>query len=290
MRTSFASSTRGLNHQLYPMRLWTKAKRLGTWDPSGIDLTQDKADWQTLNEQEQDVLLRLTAQFQGGEESVTLDLLPLLHIMGEEGRIEEELFLTAYLWEEAKHVEGFDRVLREVMQADGSQEAYFGAAYRQIFFQMLPEAMHRLRSDASVTAQAEALVTYQMIVEGVLAETGYHGYYTALAERDIMPGLRTMIQHIQRDESRHIGYGLYVLARLIAEHGDVVWNTVEARMQALMPVCLQQITETLSPYGDDIPFNIDLNGFLGFGMGQFQKRYERLVKARSQSLEDVLYG
>jgi len=290
MRTTFATSSRGLNHSLYPMRLWSKAKRLGTWNPAEIDFTQDKTDWQMLSEREQDLLLRLTSQFQGGEESVTLDLLPLLQVMGEEGRIEEELFLTAYLWEEAKHVEGFDRVLREVMQADGTQEAYFGDAYQQVFFHVLPEAMNRLRTDRSVTVQAEALVTYQMIVEGVLAETGYHGYYTALADRDIMPGLRTMIQHIQRDESRHIGYGLFVLSRLVAEHGDAVWDVIEARMQALMPLCLQQITKTLAPYGSDIPFNIDLNAFLGFGMGQFQKRYERLVKARGQTLADVLGG
>ena len=27
------------------MRLWHKAKRLGTWDPRDIDLTRDAEDW-----------------------------------------------------------------------------------------------------------------------------------------------------------------------------------------------------------------------------------------------------
>ena len=32
-------------------------------------------------------------------------------------------------------------------------------------------------------------MTYNMIVEGVLAETGYQGYFTALERRGLMPGM-----------------------------------------------------------------------------------------------------
>jgi ribonucleoside-diphosphate reductase beta chain len=39
--------------------------------------------------------------------------------------------------------------------------------------------MHRLTHDDSPIAQAEASVTYNMIVEGVLAETGYYGFFQA---------------------------------------------------------------------------------------------------------------
>lgn len=34
--------------------------------------------------------------FQAGEESVTLDLLPLIQVIAGEGRIEEEMFLTSF--------------------------------------------------------------------------------------------------------------------------------------------------------------------------------------------------
>jgi len=272
------------------MRLWRKAKALGTWDPASFDLAQDREDWQTLTEQEQDLLLRLTAQFAGGEESVTADLLPLLGWAAREGRIEDEMFLTSYLWEEAKHVEVFDRVLREVACVEGDLEHYLTEAYRGHFMDAQPEAMDRLRTDSSPEVLADAVATYQMTTEGVLAETGYHAYYTVLGEPDILPGTREMVGLIQRDESRHVGYGIQLLSELIAEHGDPIWSIVENRMSMLLMGAMNVVGEMLSPYGHDIPFGITVEQFMMHAQGQFQKRYARLEKARTQTVDEVLYG
>ena len=296
-RSTFTSTRQGLDVRLYPMQLWQKAKKLGIWNPSAIDFTRDAEDWKRLDAREQDLLLRLTAQFQGGEESVCYDLLPLLLVTAEEGRVEEELFLTAYLWEEAKHVEGFDRFLKEVTGVQGDLEHYFSDAYREIFFEALPRSMNRLRHEPTPAALAEAAVTYQMITEGVLAETGYHAYYTVLRENDLMPGMQTLVQQIQQDEARHIAYGVYLLSRLVAEHGtdpsgrgQAVWPVIEAQMERLLPVALAHIEQSLAPYGADVPFGIQAQDFMAFGFGQFQKRYGRIEKARGQTLEEVLYG
>ena len=85
----------------FPMRLFQKAKRLGIWNPSDIDLSMDKRSWLAASEEERDGLLGTIAAFQAGEEAVTLDLLPLIQAVALEGRIEEEMFLTSFLWEEA---------------------------------------------------------------------------------------------------------------------------------------------------------------------------------------------
>ncbi len=289
-RTTFKSTRSGLDARLFPMQLWQKAKKLGTWNPSDIDFTQDVEDWQGLDDRERDLLWRLTAQFQAGEESVTYDLIPLLLVMAEEGRVEDEMYLTSYLWEEAKHVEGFSRFLEEVTGTHGGLEHYFTEAYRAIFFEALPREMARLRVDRSPEALAQASVTYQMIVEGVLAETGYHAYYTMLERNNLMPGLRQLVAHIQRDESRHIAYGVYLLSRLVAEHGDGLWAIIEAKMNELILVALQNIGQSLLPYGDDIPFGITADEFLDFGQAQFMKRYARIEKARQQTVDEVLYG
>ena len=289
-RSTFTSTRQGLDGRLYPMQLWQKAKKLGVWNPSAIDFARDAEDWMRLDAREQDLLLRLTAQFQGGEESVCYDLLPLLMVIAEEGRVEEELFLAAYLWEEAKHVEGSDRFLKEVTGVQGGLEHYFTDAYRQIFFEALPRSMNRLRHDPTPVALAEAAVTYQMITEGVLAETGYHAYYTVLREHDLMPGMQAFVQQVQQDESRHIAYGVFLLARLVAEHGADVWPVIETRMERLIPVALEHIEQSLAPYGADVPFGIQPQDFVAFGFGQFQKRYHRIEKARAQTLEEVLYG
>jgi ribonucleoside-diphosphate reductase beta chain len=288
--SSLQTSQSGLDRDLVPYRLWTKAKALGTWDPTAIDFSQDTADWQALSERERDLLLRLTAQFEGGEESVTRHLLPLLQRVARDGRIEEELFLTAYLWEEAKHVEGFDHFLRHVAEAHGALDAYFTAPYRRLVLEELPASLDRLHTDSRPEALAEASVTYQMIVEGVLAETGYTAYRTVLRERDLLPGMQAFIGLVQRDESRHVAYGVFLLSRLVAEHGPSVWSTIEERMEALLPLVLDHVQTTLSVYDAPLPFGVTIDQFLDVGSAQFRKRLQRIEQARSQSLEDVLYG
>ncbi len=289
-RTSFKTAREGLDYDLVPMALWRKAKKLGTWNPSDIDFTRDSTDWPQLADDQQDLLLRLTAQFQGGEESVTTDLLPLLHLVADAGRIEEEMFLTSYLWEEAKHVEGFDRFLRQVTQTSEPLEHYFTPAYQMLFFEELPTAMNRLRTDPSPVDIAEAAVTYQMIVEGVLAETGYAAYYRVLEQHEILPGMQTFVRHVQRDESRHIAYGVFLLSRLVAEHGDTVWDAIDDRMSTLLPLVINHIEQTLAPYGEAIPFGIEANDFVEIGMSQFQKRFNRIEQARGASLDSIYYG
>ena len=288
--TTFKTTREGLDYASYPMRLFAKAKKLGVWDPAAVDLSQDAADWDRLADDERDLLLRLSAQFGAGEESVTTDLLPLLGWAAAEGRLEDELFLTAYLWEESKHVEAFDRFLREVARVDGDLEGYLTPAYRAHFADAQPQAMNRLKTDHSTEALVDALVTYQMGTEGILAETGYHAYYTVLGEAGIMPGMQTLIQSIQRDESRHVGYGIYLLSRLIAEHGDPVWEQVEARLSQTLMGALAVVGEMLAPYGDDVPFGVSVDTFMAFAQGQFQKRYARLEKARTTPLDVVIYG
>jgi ribonucleoside-diphosphate reductase beta chain len=287
-RSSLHTPRHGLDRRSYPMTLWRKAKRLGTWDPAAIDFSRDEADWRSLGEDERDLLLRLTAQFQGGEESVALDLLPLLQAVAAEGRVEEEMFLTAYLWEEAKHVDGFDRFLREVVGVEGSLEHYLNEPYRRLFLHELPASLDRLRTDPTPPAQAEAAATYQMIVEGVLAETGYQAYYTVLETNDLLPGMRAFIRKVQRDEARHVAYGVFLLSRLVAEHGDAVWNAVERRMNDLLGLVVDQIQATLAPY-DPAPFGIEPDDFIDIGLGQFQKRIRRIEAARTQTLDQVLY-
>src|ERR1700692_2262987 len=76
-RTYTTLSSRGLRHDILPMRLYHKAKKLGIWDPRDIDLTQDRQDWQEMSTEKQDQLRGLIMAFQAGEEAVTVDLLPL---------------------------------------------------------------------------------------------------------------------------------------------------------------------------------------------------------------------
>jgi len=283
--TAFATTTRGLNRDLPPMRLYEKAKRLGVWNPSDIDISKDRADWSTLTDDEKDLILRLLAMFVAGEEAVTLDLLPLMRVVAREGRVEEEMFLTTFLFEEAKHTDFFRRFLDEVAGAQVDLSHYHTANYTHVFYNALPTALSALEADPSTSAQIAASVTYNMIVEGVLAETGYHAFFTMLERNDLMPGLRKGISLLKQDESRHIAYGVYLLSRLVAEHPQE-WDTLEVQMNTLLPYAIGVIGDAFACY-EVVPFGLVEDDFVDYATSQFTKRFERLEKARGASLDEI---
>lgn len=276
----------GLAGDSFAMRLYHKAKRLGTWDPQDIDLTPDAQDWARLAPDEREVLTHLTTLFVAGEESVTRDLLPLIRAIAREGRLDEEMYLTTFLFEEAKHVELFRRYLDEVVGTRDDLTRFFGPSYRTVFEEALPAALGRLDADPSPEAQAEASVTYNMIVEGVLAETGYRAYHAILERHGIMPGMRGAVGLVKRDESRHLAYGVHLLSRLVAAHGEPVWQAIQQRMDTLMPLAIGVIPEIFVRY-DPMPFGLQMEEFTDFAMAQFQHRFARIERARGQTLEEV---
>ncbi len=276
--TSFTSISRRLDRGSVPMRLFEKAKRLGIWNPSEISLEQDARDWPTLAEDERDLVLRLLALFQAGEEAVTIDLLPLIGAIAADGRLEEELFLTSFLWEEAKHTDLFSRVLADVMQETGDLSRFHTDNFRALIYDALPAAMQRLRHDTSPDALAHASLTYNMIVEGVLAETGYHTLEQTLTSRNLMPGLCNGIRLLKQDESRHIAYGLFLLSRLLAET-PTLWQAIEDAMNEQVMLALGVVDDAFACY-DVLPFGLQANDILQYAAGQFQHRIERLERSR----------
>lgn len=281
----FVTVSKGLNRKLPPARLFEKAKKLGIWNPSGIDFSQDARDWSALTADEKQLLLHLTAMFQAGEEAVTLDLLPLLMIMAGEKRLEEEMYLTTFLFEEAKHTDFFSRMLQEVVGETADLEQFHSPDYHLLFYETLPLAMAALLHDTSPEAQIRAAVTYNMVVEGVLAETGYHGYFTVLDQRDILPGVRQGITLLKQDESRHIAYGIFLISRLLAVNPEL-WDLVEAELNRLLPPALGIIGELFERY-DPVPFGLEPEVFIDFALSQFNKRVERLEKARGVTLDEL---
>ena len=269
-----------LDQTLLPLALYHKAKQL-IWDPRDIDLSQDVRDWQAMSERERDIIARLSAQFLGGEQAVTHDLAPLLiAIRRQGGLIEEEMFLTTQLFEESKHVEWFEQWCRAIGPA-AIEGIALSQPYRHLFEVELPAALSRLLDDRSLQAQAEAIATYHIIIEGVLAETGYRGYARALRDNRIMPGTVRGVELVQRDESRHIAYGLYALERLIRRE-PALWDAVMDRLNVLLPLALEIVGETFAPYGNDIPFGLDPGEFIAYAGEQFDHRLGVLERGMTQ--------
>jgi Ribonucleotide reductase, beta subunit len=98
-----------------------------------------------------------------------------------------------------------------------------------------------------------------------------------------MPGTRKGIGLLKQDESRHIAYGVYLLSRLINAEPRL-WDVVVERMNDLVVYAMGVIDDAFACY-DVIPFGLSHDDFMHFAMGQFQRRLDRIERARDQTPE-----
>jgi ribonucleoside-diphosphate reductase beta chain len=231
-------STRGLDYESVPWRLWEKSKKL-FWDPADIDFTQDAIDWQEMSDRQRTVVALNARGFMVGEEAVTLDIVPLLRCMSDQGRLEDTMYLSMFAMEEAKHTEMFRRWFDAVGLDPASlddlvreQQAALGERRTGIFDGVLTKVMRRLDTDQSPQAVLDASIVYNQLVEGVLAIAGYLRWEQTFRKLGKLPGLEAGLKLTQRDERRHIAYGTYLGRRILAENPEL-WEWLEQRWAKL---------------------------------------------------------
>ncbi|BBZ11081.1 R2-like ligand-binding oxidase [Mycobacterium branderi] len=286
-RTRYGSlAAGGLNWDSLPLKLFAGGNAK-FWDPADIDFSRDRADWEKLSDRERDYATRLCAQFIAGEEAVTKDIQPFMDAMRAEGRLGDEMYLTQFAFEEAKHVSVFRRWLDAVgMTAD--LHSYFDdlPAYRQMFNEELPESLDALSADPSPAAQVRASVTYNHIVEGMLALTGYYAWHKICVERGILPGMQALVGHIGDDERRHMAWGTFTCRRHVAAD-DANWTVFEARMNELMPLALKLTEEGFALYAPDIPFGLSTEEFLAYASDKGMRRFGTISSARGRPVDEI---
>ena len=286
-RTRFGSlAAGGLNWDSLPLKLFAGGNAK-FWDPADIDFSRDRADWQTLSDGERDIATRLCAVFIAGEEGVTEDIQPFMTAMRAEGRLGDEMYLTQFAFEEAKHTQAFRLWLDAVGITDDLQ-GYFDElpSYRQMFYEELPHSLHALSNDASPAAQIRASVTYNHIVEGMLALTGYYAWQKICVQRGILPGMQELIRRIGDDERRHMARGSFTCRRHVAAD-DANWAVFETRMNELIPLALRNTEEFFAPYGNDVPFDLTLDEFMQYASGKGMRRFGTISSARGRPLGEI---
>lgn len=279
-----SSSAKRINWNSPAYRLYEKAKTYGRWDPKELDFSQDAEDFKKLNDQEREYVLTLVSLFVAGEEAVTLDLVPLLGAIGRRGELEDEMYLTTFLFEEAKHVEFFTRWLDAVGVTEDLNSLH-GENYKKIFYDELPKVMDRLVTDASDEAIIRASATYNMIVEGTLAETGYFAFREALKKNGLMPGLLQGIDYINRDEGRHIGYGTYLISRLVNKdlrNYEVFMDQMNQLFPYAIGLTSERADEQAGVFGLEPGFTTE------YAQKQFAIRLSKIERAKKQSMQELV--
>lgn len=287
-RTGFTSLRNGgLNWDSFPLRLFVKGNGRH-WNPADIDFTQDARDFAAMTDDERWWTCALATQFMAGEESVTQDLQPFVAAMAAEGRLADEMYLTQFVYEEAKHTEGFRRWFDAVgVTSDLHEHIECNDAYMEIFTKQLPDSLHALGGDPSPRNQIRASVTYNHIVEGTLALTGYFAWSKVCTGRGILPGMQKLIKHIGDDERRHMAWGTFTCRRHVAAD-DALWEVVEERMQDLLVPAMGVVTGTFELYGDEEPpFDVDVNEMAEYAMDKVGRRLGAIESARGANLLDI---
>lgn len=292
-RTGFSSlDAGGLDFTSLPMRLFQKGNRL-FWNPAEIGFERDAEDWASMTEAEREGAAILASSFIAGEESVTQDIQPFMRAVAAEGRLEDEMYLTQFAFEEAKHIEAFRRWLDAVGETgDLHPRVAENPGYRQIFYEVLPEALNALETDASPAAQVRAAVVYNQVVEGVLAITGYHVWARAIESRSILPGMQEAIGLIGRDERRHMAWGTFTCRRHIAADPSA-WDVVQRTLDELIPPAMTIIEHNFASFeerGIEFPFGIQQEELMTFAMTQFGRRLEVIEAAKGRSVAEVEGG
>ena len=284
-RTGYASlGAGGLNSESFPMKLFLKGNARH-WNPADIDLSQDARDFAAMTDEERRYTTMLAAQFLAGEESVTQDLQPFVAAMAAEGRFADEMYLTQFVYEEAKHALAFRMwfdavgVLEDLHEFTESNEAY-----AQIFTRELPESLYALDGDPGPANQIRASVTYNHVVEGCLAPTGYYGWGKVCNSRGILPGMQRIIKHIGDDERRHMAWGTFTCRRHVAAD-DAMWQVVIDRMGELMPLALATVDSGNSEWGDHPPFGIDPAELSAYAADKLTRRLGAIESARGADLK-----
>lgn len=284
-RTGYATLEPGrLSFDSFPMRLFTKGNARH-WNPADIDFSQDARDVAAMSERERWLTCVLAAQFMAGEESVTQDLQPFVAAMAAEGRIADEMYLTQFVYEEAKHTESFRRWFDAVgMTEDLHQYVEFNDAYTQIFAEELPASLYALQDDPSRANQVRASVTYNHVVEGALALTGYFGWGKICASNGILPGMQRVVKLIGDDERRHMAWGTFTCRRHVAAD-DAMWDVVNERLEELFAPAVALIANTFAVYGDEAPpFGISVDEMTDYAADRLTRRLGTIESARGADL------
>lgn len=215
------------------------------WSTADLDFRDDVEHWRDMTgvfEGFRVELQRSFTLFFVGEQAVTDTLSPLVHAAPDE---QSRIFLSTQLVDEARHTVFFSRFFDEVIGISGGLHAALEelkdrvvASFRTIFDRDLVAAIDAVRKDPhDYGAWVEAITTYHLIVEGMLALTGQKYLLEILREMGILPGFYAGFTAVARDESRHVNFGVRALMEAGIRDRELLARVEEPVFRLLEPAC-----------------------------------------------------
>ncbi len=229
------------------------------WSTEDFDFSVDAEQWANkdmFTDDERRFIEFGFSEFFLGEERVTVELLPFAIAAPNH---EAQVFLTTQISDEAKHTVFWDRFYREVLKVDANglgemidkQRYVVNDDWEKLFNGILHECAEDLRKDPSdFPSLVRGVTVYMIVIEGMLALTAARFMIKSLKERGWFPGFTAGFTAVNRDESRHVGFGVKFLADAIkADKANA--RIVEDTLKECLPVAPLVF---VPPWVDD-PYN-----------------------------------
>jgi ribonucleoside-diphosphate reductase beta chain len=224
------------------------------WEPAAIDLGPDADAWPELPDERRRRLTTLLAGFRVAEDAVAEHLTPFAD--------RAEHVDTMMMWifflqrrDEDRHALFFDRVAAEVLGLPGDSPAERLGAARElvppVFLELFEVRLPAMTAElaAGRAGILDGIRLYHMVLEGAVFSAGQRALLEDLAD-GALPGVREGVEHVERDERWHVGFGVRCLTE--AQDPEVFLDDVLARA-----------TEAAGAWGDAVPaaareFAVDL--------------------------------
>jgi ribonucleoside-diphosphate reductase beta chain len=209
------------------------------WSPFAVDLARDQEQWAEMSGDDRDLIFFVLSSLMVAEERITTKFSGLVGAYGSE---EEATFLATQQVDEARHMQFYARFQDEVVAAPDLIAAHVDRAranvsdaFRHIFDEELVAAHERLVAEPhSLEAKVRFVTLYHLILEGTLGLTTFKFTTDYLSSEGLLPGFVDGYSKIHHDETRHIGYGVWLLRETVREHPDQA-DTVRQTLRDLLP-------------------------------------------------------
>jgi len=211
-------------------RRWEESQ----WSPFDVDLSQDRADWNGMNDGDRGLVYWILSSLMVAEERITTKFSGLVGAYGTE---EEATFLATQQVDEARHMQFYSRFQDEVVAEPATVAEHverarreLSPAFRKIFDQALAQAHEKLVAEPkNLQAKVRFVTLYHLILESTLGLTTFRFVTDFLERESLLSGFVNGYSKIHHDETRHIGYGVWFLRETVRDDlgaADVVRDTL----------------------------------------------------------------
>jgi ribonucleoside-diphosphate reductase beta chain len=251
------------------------------WSSEQFDFSLDAEQWRGdgFNPLQKEFIQWSMSSFFLGEERVTTELLPFAIAAPSH---EARAFLATQISDEAKHMVFFDRFYREVFGVDAetltsnleAQRPSMNQEWGRLFDGILHDCSEALRKDpGDMDALVRGVTVYMIVIEGTLALTGARFIIRTLKDVDMLPGFRQGFTAVNRDESRHVGFGVKFLADAIREDSRHK-ATIQDTLQETLPVGTLALAPPMvdDPYDFETPFGYRSAEIYEYAMKSLSKK------------------